>query len=131
MEPEIENISNEKVQSDIRRLQMLDSRSLWARAVTLIGGITCSFWLIYRVFAAGGFLLAFLAFIALSFVFKFGLSPMFAVAASVLCFYFNAVGLWLPVLSYIVAAVLLYVDFKRDSLRRRVDPYHLGSIHDF
>ena len=54
----------------------------------------CSFWLLYRVFADRGFLLAFVAFLALSFVYKFGVSPMFAVAASVLYFYFKAVGLW-------------------------------------
>lgn len=130
MEREIEDVSSEKVQNEIRRLQTLESRISWARVVTQIGGIVCSFWLIYRVFAARGFLLAFLAFVALGFVYKFGVSPMFAVAASVLCFYFKAVGLWLPVTSYVVAAILLYVDLKRDRLRRRVDPYNLGSIHD-
>ena len=128
MEPEIEDISSEKVQSEIRRLQMLESRISWARTVTLIGGAVCSFWVIYRVFAARGFFLALLAFAALSLVYKFGVSPMFAVAASVLCFYFSAVGVWLPVMSYILAAILLYVDLKRDSLKRRVDPYNLGSI---
>ena len=91
----------------------------------MVGAVVCSFWVIYRVFAASGFLLAFFAFLGLSAVYKFGVSPMFAVAASILCFYFNAVGLWLPITAYIVAALLLYVDLKRDNLRRRVDPYKL------
>ena len=128
MEPEFENISSGKVQNEIRRLQTFESRISWMRTITLIGGLCCSFWLICRVFEARGILLAFFTFIALSFVYNFGVSPMFAVAASVLCFYFNVVGLWLPVTSYIVAAILLYTDLKWDSLRRRVDPYNLGSI---
>ena len=79
---------------------------------------------------ARGFVWAFIAFVGLSFIYKFGASPMFAVAASVLSFYFNAVGVWLPVTSYVVAAPLLYVDLKRDNLWRRIDPYKLGAIHD-
>jgi len=130
MEPGIEDISSEKIQATIRRLEVLEKRISWARALTLIGGLACCFWVLYRVFATRGLLLAFLAFIALSVVYKFGISPLFAVSASVLSFYLNAVGVWLPVTSYVLAAILLYVDLKRDSLRRRVDPYNLGSIHD-
>jgi hypothetical protein len=122
MEPEIENVSSAKAQSEIWRLQALESRISWARVLTQIGALVCSFWLIYRVFAARGFLLAFFAFIALSIVYKFGVSPMFAVAASLLCFYFKAVGLWLPVTSYVVGAILLYVDVKKDKLLRRLEP---------
>jgi hypothetical protein len=92
MKPDIEDISSEKVQSEIRRLHALESRISWARVLTLVGAIGCSLWLIYRTFEANGFLLAFLAFVALSFVYTVGLSAMFAVAASVLYFYFKAVG---------------------------------------
>jgi hypothetical protein len=127
MEPEIEDIGSEKVQNEISRLQSLEGRILWARVVTMVGAIGCSFWVIYRVFATSGFLLAFFAFLGLSIAYKFGASPMFAVAASVLCFSFNVVGIWLPITAYIVAALLLYVDLKRDNLRRRVDPFNLGS----
>lgn len=130
MEPTIEDISSEKVQNEIRWLQALESRVSWVRVATQLGALCCSFWLIYRVFAARGFWLAFFAFIGLSLIYRFGVSPMFAVAASVLCFYFSAVGMWLPLISYVSALVLLYVDLKRDNLRRRVDPYNLGSIHD-
>src|SRR5947209_20416738 len=130
MKRESEEISSEGVQNEIRQLQLLENRLSWTRILTQIGGTVCSFWLIYRVFTVHGFLPAFLAFLGLSIVYKFGVSPMFAVAASVLCFRYNAVGIWLPIISYFLAVVLLYIDLKRDNLRLRVDPYNLGSVHD-
>jgi hypothetical protein len=96
MEP-IEDVSSEKLQREIRRLQAIEGRISWVRVVTQFGALGCSFWLIYRVFAARGFLLAFFAFLGLSLVYKFGVSPMFAVAASILSFHFGAVGAWLPI----------------------------------
>jgi hypothetical protein len=125
---EIDDISNKKVQGEIVRLRVLESRISWLRTLTLAGAVWCSFWLIYRVFVAQGFLLAAVAFVGLSSVYKFGVSPMLAVAASALCFYFKAVGMWLPIISYVVAVLLLYVDLRRDNLQRRVGPYNLGSI---
>jgi hypothetical protein len=99
--------------------------------VTGVGALAaCSFWLIYRTFAGHGFWIAVLVFVGLSFVYKFGISPMFTVAASALCFGYKAVGIWLPLISYVIAAVLLCVDLRRDRLKRRVDPYNVGSIHD-
>lgn len=44
---------------------------------------------------------------------------MFAVAASVLCFYFNAVGFWLPVTSYVVAAILPSVVLHKGPLAKQ------------
>ena len=128
--PEIEDISSEKIQREVLRFEKLEIPVSLARFLTGIGASVCSFWLIYCVFAAHGFLIAFFAFIGLSFVFKFGLSPMFAVASSVLCFHFNAVGNWLPITSYVLGAITLYLDLIFDNLRRRVDPYNLRSIHD-
>jgi hypothetical protein len=93
-EPGIEDISSEKVHHrEITALQTLETRISWARTVTHVGAITCSFWLIYRVFEAQGFWGAVFAFIGLCVVYGFGLSPMFAVAASVLCFHFTVVGM--------------------------------------
>jgi hypothetical protein len=125
--PDIEDISSEESQREIRRLEKLEIPVSLARFLTSIGASVCSFWLIYRVFAAHGFLLALLAFVGLGFLFKFGLSPMFAVAASFLCFHFNAVGSWLPITSYALAASTLYLDLVFENLRRRVDPYNLRS----
>jgi hypothetical protein len=126
MEPNIADISSEKVRNEIRKLQDLESRISWVRTLTLLGAMGGSLWLIYRVFATHGFLSALVAFVGLSFVYKFGASPMFAVAASALCFYFKAVGTWLPITSYVLAAILLYVDLRRDNLRRACRPIQLG-----
>jgi len=105
------NISGEMVKSDISsRLLMINALiSLPVGALTQFGAVGCSFWLIYRVFAAHGPLLAFLVFLALSLVHFLGEAPMFAVSASVLCWYFKAVGLWLPVTSYVTGTIGLYV----------------------
>ena len=130
MKREIADIQSTKVQASIRELQWLESHVAWAGVVTLLGGLAASFWLLYRVFHAKGFWMSLLAFAGLSLLCKFGFSPTFAVASSFLCFHFHAVGIWLPLSSYVLAAVLLYVDFKRANLWRRIDPFHLGSIHD-
>lgn len=120
MKPASVDIDNPHVQEEIKRLTWLEKRVTWARGMTLVGACVCSFWTIYRVFEASGFWPSVYTFIALSVVYKFGISPMFAISASALCFHFNAVGVWLPTLSYFLAAVLLYVDLKRDNLARRL-----------
>ncbi len=101
------------------RLELLQSRVLWARAISGIGAIVCSFWLIYRVLVAHGFLAALAAFVGLSLAYKFGQPFMFMIASSFLCFACKAVGIWLPIVSYVVGAILLYVDVKVDNFQRR------------
>jgi hypothetical protein len=128
MEPKIEAISGEEIQNEIERLQTLERRIGWVRGVTLLGALICSFWLIYRAFAAHGLWIALLFFVGLALVYKFGASPMFAVAASALCFGYHAVGVWLPLVSYVLAAISLYVDLRCEKLHRRVDPFNLGSF---
>lgn len=130
MAPEMEDIASEKVQNEIQRINELTKWVSWARPITMLGALITSFWLIYRVFVAYGFWAALACFVGLSLVYGLGISPMFAVAASVLCFYFKAIGVWLPIISYILAIILLYFDIQVDNLRRRVDPYKLGSIDD-
>src|SRR5258708_38882038 len=90
-----------KVHTEITLLQVLENRIFWARWVTQIGALGCSLWLVSRVFEAWGFLAAAIAFAALSAIYNFGASLMFTIAASVICFYFNSAGMWLPVLSYV------------------------------
>ena len=118
----IEDVSSPSMQKEMNSLLELQNRIGWLRALTMLGASVSSFWFIYRVFASNGFLLAFLAFFALAFIYKFGASPMFAVAASFLHFKYAAVGIWLPLISYGVGAVLLYVDVRVDNLRRRLGP---------
>lgn len=83
------------------------------------GAVVCSFWLIYLAYAAHGIALA----VALLFfftiaIFPFGTAPLFVLAASILSFYIHAVGAWLPVTSYVTAAIALYVDLRTYRLRR-------------
>lgn len=101
------------------RVHTLEYRVLWARVLTLAPRYTLLVLANLPRVRAGGFLPVFFALVILCFVYKFGVSPMFALTASALCFHFNAVGLWLLVTYYIVAAVLMYVDLLRgDSLGR-------------
>jgi hypothetical protein len=112
------HIKELSMEHEVRRLVGLESRVAWMRPITLAGSVICSFWLIYRVYEANGVALAIGAFVALSLIYKFGASPMFAVATSFLCFKYRAIGIWLPVLSYVLGSVLLYVDAKVDKLAR-------------
>lgn len=130
MGPQIEDISSEKIQKKITQLHLLHARTRWASVLTHVGGFACSCWVVYRAFTTHGFWIALLAFIALSIVYRFGVSPMFAVAASELYFGFKVVGIWLPIISYALAVITLYVDWKAYNLKRRIDPLNLGSIHD-
>ncbi|MHB8390844.1 MAG: hypothetical protein ACYDBH_14890 [Acidobacteriaceae bacterium] len=43
---------------------------------------------------------------------------MFAVASSFIYFYFHAAGVWLPVVSYVIAFILLYISIRLDYLQR-------------
>ncbi len=104
----------------------LETGIVLPRLLTMLGALGCSYWVIYREFAAHGFILALLSFFGFGVICKFGLSPLFAVAASILYFHYAVVGVWLPVISYVFGAMLLYVDWKHDNLRRRTDPFNLG-----
>jgi hypothetical protein len=104
----------------IERQHGLENRVSWARTLTLIGAVICPFWLVYRAFSAHGVFAALGALIMLGIVYQFGASPLFAVAASILCFHVKIVGLWLPVTSYVIGAILFYADMKRDNLLRRL-----------
>lgn len=96
--------------------------------MTAIGAPLTSLWLLYIVFQAAGFLMALVWFIGLSIAYQFGPSPMLALASSVLAFQYRTVSVWLPAVSYAAAALLLYVDIRMQSLKRRVGPFNLGSI---
>jgi hypothetical protein len=110
-----------------QELSALESRTAWARPVILLAALLTSLWLVYRALTQGGVWVAVLVFIGLSIAFNFGPAPMFAAAASALCFYLKAIGIWLPLLSYAVAIASLAVDLRRESLRKCLDTYGRGS----
>ena len=81
-------------------------------------------WLLYVVFTTKGIVATILVFFALgALVYPMGVAPMFAVTASALSFYFGVVGAWLPFVSYITAAIALYVDLRLDRVRRTLFPF--------
>ena len=97
---------------DLSKRQQLEGKYGWLGPASTLCATVTSFWLLYVVFQAKGFLATFVTFFFLGVALKLGPAPMFAVAASILCFYFNKVDMWLPLLSYVVAAVTLYVTVR-------------------
>ena len=98
----------------VRKIQSkIEMPFSWARALTKVGAIASSLWLVYRVGAAHGLLAATLAFAGLAIVYAMGVSPAFAVAASVVCFLYRDAGIWLPLTAYVLAAVSVLTGLKR------------------
>ena len=104
----------EPLEGIVRRRQKL----WWLAATNSFGALVSTVWVLYLVFDAAGFWRMVLAAFLLSLLLKAGPALLFAVAASILCFHYSVVGLWLPILSYCSAGVALVLDFR---LVRRVD----------
>ena len=77
-----------------------------------IGAFGTAAWMMYVMLSRGGWLSSVVAFVVLSFSYKFGTAPLFMVAASYLSFGLNAVGVWLPILSYVLGAIDLTIAFR-------------------
>ena len=71
------------------------------------------------VFNAAGFWRALLTAVLLSFLLWPGPAALFAVSASVLCFHYGVVGIWLPIASYLTAGIALVFDWN---LSRAMQP---------
>ena len=93
----------------VRHAVWVASKYGWLGPISLLAAVITSFWLLYLIFTARGFLTTLVAFFLLGISYRLGPAPMFAVASSILCFYFHAVGIWLPVISYVIAAITLYL----------------------
>lgn len=83
-----------------------------------MGATVTSFWLIYLFFSEVGVIAGIVSIFCCATVFRLGPAPLFAVAASVLSFYFNAVGIWLPIVSYVIALETLCINLNRDKQRK-------------
>lgn len=84
----------------------------WLAATNKLGAVVTAIWLLWVVFDAGGLLRMLLSGLFLIFLLWPGPALLFAVAASVLCFHYSAVGLWLPLLSYCSAVSALVMDWR-------------------
>jgi len=109
-----------EVLDSYKKAMAVNEKLLWLRGATGIGAIVTVAWAVCRSYIGGGLLVTLIGVIFLLLVYKIGVSPLFAVASSVLCFYFRVVGIWLPLLSYLLALVLLYLDLRIDNLSRKV-----------
>lgn len=110
--------------ADIKRIAEVAAKFRWVAVVNNVGGLICSLWLLYVAFTIKGILATVLVFFLLgALVYPMGTAPMFAVSASVLSFYFGVVGAWLPIVSYITAALALYIDLRLDRVRRTLFPF--------
>lgn len=96
----------------------LIQKTLWVRYATVIGALGTSLWIIVLYFYTKGVAAAAGSLVCMIIIRWFGYSPLFALNASLLCFHFDAVGIWLPIISYILAPIMLYVDLKGDKLRK-------------
>ena len=81
-----------------------------------------SFWAIYRVYEDNGIVGAIVAVVLFSLIYAWGPAPMFAAAATMLHFKYNALPLWVAVASYIWAVFTLGLQLLLPFLAARARP---------
>jgi hypothetical protein len=87
--------------------------------INSLGALVTAIWVIIATYQARGFFLSVVIFFMLSYCFKFGASPLFMVASSILCFYMHLIGAWLPVTAYVVGLVSLVIAFALERESRQ------------
>ena len=92
--------------------QQLTVRITWLGILNYLGAVLTAGWTIYLVYRDTGALYTLLSVLVFGFVLRFGASPLFALAASVLYFHFDAGGLWLPLLAYVTAGLAFRNDLQ-------------------
>jgi len=97
---------------DNKALQQLTIRISWLGILNYLGAILTAGWTIYLVYRDADTLYALLALLVLGAILRFGASPLFALAASILYFHFDVGGLWLPLLSYLAAGLAFRNDLQ-------------------
>ncbi len=91
----------------------LTIRISWLGSLNYLGALSATGWLLYLVYRTEGAGYAALALLLLAAVLRFGASPLFAIAASILYFHFDAAGLWLPAASYALAGLAFHRDLRQ------------------
>ena len=86
-----------------RRALQLQKWFWWVGRFNQIAGLLTGVCVLYLAFSTSGILAAVLLLVFLGFCYRFGVALVFVTAASFLHFTFHAVGLWLPITSYITA----------------------------
>ena len=103
--------------------QQLAARFAWLCPASTISAAVTSLSLVYQVFKETGFAVAFFAVVLVSIFYRFGPAPIFAIASSILCFYFHSVDIWLPILAYIVAGISFLVTMRINQAQKAVQGY--------
>ncbi len=91
----------------------LTIRISWLGILKYLGAILTALWVLYLLYGAAGALYTVLALFVFGFILRFGASPLFAIAASILYFHFSAAGIWLPIMAYAAAGTAFYSDLQR------------------
>ncbi len=87
-------------------------RISWFGILNYLGALSTAGWLIYLIYGVAGTGYALLTLLLLGGVLRFGASPLFALSASILHFHFAATGLWLPLVSYVMAGAAFNNDLR-------------------
>ncbi len=104
---------------EYKRINGLNERTLWVRGLTGLGAVVTTVWIAYHAFKTDGFLATIIGLVFLCIIYRFGVAPIFAIVTSLLHFHFHIVGIWLPIISYLMAGFLLYMDLRLDTAKRR------------
>jgi hypothetical protein len=77
--------------------------------IVYVGGPLTSIWVLWVTYTSSNttFWFSFLVLLSLVIALKLGFAPLFAAACSWIYFYFGKSGLWLPIISYIIAIIML------------------------
>jgi hypothetical protein len=96
----------------------LTIRISWFGVLNYLGALLTAGWVLYLFYGTAGVGYTLLALLIFGLILRFGASPLFAIAASILYFHFDAAGLWLPVLAYATAALAFRNDLQRYRARQ-------------
>ena len=102
----------------ISTAKTLQRRFGWLNPLCAVCGLLTSVWLLYLMYDRGGIMWTLLWFFLLSVAYKFGPAPMFALAASIVCFWAGSVGVWLPIFAYAIAALSLLVSLRLSKIAK-------------
>ena len=92
--------------------QQLTVKVSWLGILNYLGALLTGGWTLYLVYLSSGVPYTLLGLLVLGFILRFGASPLFALAASILYFHFGAGGLWLPLLAYLAAGLAFRSDLQ-------------------
>lgn len=87
-------------------------------AITYIGGPLASLWVLWITYTNQNtsYWISFIVLLSIVIGFKFGMAPLLAVSCSWIYFYYDKIGLWLPIISYIIAITMLILQLAAQKI---------------